>query len=451
MEEALRPLIERIDRAKGEILAAERHIWKNPEPGYREWKTHAYLKDLYAALGYEVKEFGNIPGFTVDIDTGRPGPRAAFFGELDSLIVATHPESDPETHAVHACGHNCQSAALYGVAAALADPALLSHLSGSVRLIAVPAEELIETSFRRELRRQGVIRFLGGKQELIYRGVLDDCDLAVMIHTSAARGFGCGGGSDGSVSKVAEFIGKAAHAGGGPHNGHNALYAANLALNAANALRETFKEKDYIRFHPIITAGGDAVNAIPDRVAVEAFVRGATLEAMREVNDRINLAFAGAAAAMRCSVRFSDEIGYMPRNNDEKLREIAFEAAGDFFPEGSIRRTGGWGTGSSDMGDVSALMPTLHPNIAGATGMAHSDGFFITDPETATVTSAKVQVGMIHRLLKDGAAAAKEIAAGYVPVFASREEYVRVREEFELTGEGVTYEEDGSVRLTYKK
>ncbi len=450
MENTLRPLIERIDRAKGEILAAERHIWKNPETGYREWKTHAYLKELYAALGYEVKEFGNIPGFTVDIDTGRPGPRVAVFGELDSLIVASHPESDPETHAVHACGHNCQSAGLYGVAVALADPALLSHLSGSIRLIAVPAEEMIEVPFRIELRKQGVIRFLGGKQEIIYRGVLDDCDIGMMIHTSSAPGIGCAGGSNGFITKVTEFLGKAAHAGGSPYNGHNALYAANLALNAANALRETFREKDYIRFHPIITAGGDAVNAIPDRVVVESYVRGATVEGMREANDRINLAFAGAAAAMRCNVRFSDEMGYMPRLNDEKLRQITFEAAADFFPEEQIRRANGWGTGSSDMGDVSTLIPSVHPHVGGAKGLAHSENFFIEDPEMATVSSAKVQVGMIHRLLKDGASAAKEIVAGFVPVFASREEYLKAMQELDLRCEGVSYEEDGTVRLTYK-
>ena len=101
------------------MLDALDYIWKNPEPGYREWKTHAYLEEAFAKLGYELTLAGDIPGFTAEVDTGRPGPTIAVFGELDSLIVRTHPEADPETGAVHSCGHCCQAAALLGLAAAL--------------------------------------------------------------------------------------------------------------------------------------------------------------------------------------------------------------------------------------------------------------------------------------------------------------------------------------------
>ena len=112
-------LYQAVEKNKDMILEAERHIWKNPEPGYREWKTHAYLKEKYEALGYKLHEAGNIPGFYTDVDTGRPGPTIAVFGELDSLICNAHPEADPETGAVHACGHCAQTAALLGLAAAL--------------------------------------------------------------------------------------------------------------------------------------------------------------------------------------------------------------------------------------------------------------------------------------------------------------------------------------------
>ena len=450
MDEKLKPLIDRIEAKKDKILAAERRIWQNPEPGYREWKTHAYLSALYRDLGYELHEFGNIPGFYFDIETGAPGPTLAVFGEMDSLIIASHPECDPETKAVHACGHHCQSAALYGVAVALADPSLLKNLTGRIRLIAVPAEEMIETDFRMELREKGVIRYFGGKQELIYRGILDDVDLAMMIHTKTRPGLSVAKGSNGCVVKRAEFIGKAAHAGGAPYNGHNALYAANLAMNAANALRETFREKDYIRFHPIITAGGDAVNAIPDRVVVESYVRGASLKAIERANDRINLAFAAAAAAMHCDVKFDDEMGYMPRLNEDTLCRVTIEAGRDFFPEEQLAVEASWGTGCSDMGDVSTLIPAVHPSIGGASGSTHGSDFQVTDPVMATVTSAKVQTGMIYRILKDGAAVAKKTAADYQPVFASREEYIKSMEQFDLRIHGVSYAEDGSVTLKYK-
>ena len=135
----LAKILKAIEAARPRILEVERHIWRNPEPGYREWKTHAYLVAQYEALGLRPHTFDRIPasvavqsakdgqdrvfkpipGFYIDFDTGRPGPRLAIFGELDSLIVPSHPECDRETGAVHSCGHNAQCAALFGVAAAV--------------------------------------------------------------------------------------------------------------------------------------------------------------------------------------------------------------------------------------------------------------------------------------------------------------------------------------------
>ena len=98
------------------------YLWKNPETGYKEWKAHAYLTEKFRALGYELVEAGNIPGFYTDLDTGRPGPTVLVMGELDALICESHPDADPETGAVHSCGHCCQAAGLLGVAAALKEP-----------------------------------------------------------------------------------------------------------------------------------------------------------------------------------------------------------------------------------------------------------------------------------------------------------------------------------------
>ena len=472
MKSNLSSLISAVEAARPLILAAERHIWQNPEPGYREWKTHAYLKDQFEALGLAPKTFDRIPasiaiqsakdgqdrvfkpipGFYVDFDTGRPGPRLAIFGELDSLIVPSHPECDKETGAVHSCGHNAQCAALLGIAAALASPGALDGLSGSIRLIAVPAEEFIELDFRRQLRKEGVIRYLGGKQELLWRGILDDVSLSFMMHTSTGKGkLGSNPGSNGFIATEHVFIGKAAHAGGSPQNGLNALYAANLAMNAANALRETFVDEEHIRFHPIITAGGSSCNSIPDRVVVESAVRAATLQAAIKVNDKVNRAFAGAAAAMGCRLEVHDLNGYAPRNNNAGINAVFQTIAAEKYgvPEKDFMTA--WGTGCSDMGDVSCVMPASHPYAGGAEGASHGSDYRIADPELACVTSAKVQVEAAARLLENDAAIARKIVADYKPVCPTIADYIRLADSVDFDKEVVSYGENGRISISFDR
>ena len=267
------------------------------------------------------------------MDTGRPGPTVAVMGEMDSLICATHPDADPETGYVHACGHCCQAAGLLGLAAALTEPGVLDGWSGKIRLMAVPAEELIEVEFREELRKKGIIKYFGGKVEFMYRGYLDDVDMAFMIHNTSGVGAHAGSiikGSNGCMAKTFTFHGKSSHAGGAPHNGINALYAANQALGTVNALRETFQDNDCIRFHPIITNGGTVVNAIPEAVTIETYVRGATMESILENNEKINRAIAGSAAALGAGVTITDRPGYSPRKQDMGMMLVAKEAQGTF-------------------------------------------------------------------------------------------------------------------------
>ena len=441
-------LYQAVEKHKDMILEAERQIWKNPEPGYREWKTHAYLKEKYEALGYKLVEAGNIPGFYTDVDTGRPGPFIAVFGEMDSLIIPSHPESDPETGAVHACGHNCQSAALLGLAAGLKEPGALDGLCGKIRLIAVPAEEGIEIEFRLGLKKDGIIKYMCGKPEFLHRGYLDGVDMAMMVHTTM-NGLICPKGSNGALIKYATFTGKSAHAGGSPHKGINALYAATTALSAGNALRETFQEKDTVRNHPIMTKGGNVVNAIPDEVRIESYLRAATVEAMYSEGKKINRAYAGCAAAMGCGVNFTDVHGFAPRYNDQTLKEIFYKIGQDFFAEEDLKFTDKWGTASSDMGDISCVMPAVHPSIGGAQGTAHGMDYTIADPYTACVVSAKVQIGVLAHLLENDGAEAKNVLANKQVPYASKEEYFAAVDALSFDGEGVIYNEDGTVTLKF--
>lgn len=437
-----------VDKHRQLILDAMDYIWKNPEPGYREWKTHKYLAEAYEKLGYQLTVAGDIPGFTALVDTGRPGPTVMVFGEMDSLIIPSHPDADPETGAVHACGHCAQSAALLGLAAALKEPGILDELSGKILLVAVPAEEMIEMEFRTQLREQGTIRYMGGKPEFLYRGLLDGADLAFMVHTgrSGPHSCTCNGGTNGFIVKNITFEGVAAHAGGSPHRGVNALYAANLALNAINALRETFQDNAHIRVHPVITAGGDSVNTIPADVRLESYVRGADMASIVEANNKVNRAVAGAAVAMGAKVRIKDTPGYWPRYNDRQLMQTFEEAMAPVMEKIDFN-TAAWGAGSSDMGDISALMPSVHPTIGGATGTAHGVDYQISDPETACVDSAKIQLLTIKLLLQDDAARAKKIVADYKPNFTSKEEYFAYVDGLDKDHQVVSYSEDGTVTL----
>ena len=434
------------------MFAAERHIWKHPETGYREWKTHEYLAAEYRKLGYELVEAGNIPGFYTDIDTGKPGPKLLIMGELDSLIVSTHPECDPETGYVHACGHHAQSAALLGIAAALKQPGALDGMSGSIRLMAVPAEELIEIGYRASLREQGIIKYFGGKVEFMYRGFMDDCDIALLVHTSNSehKGIGVGVGNNGCLTKNINYEGVSAHAGGAPHLGVNALYAANLGLNAVNALRETFQEKDYIRFHPVITKGGGAVNAIPNDVRVESYVRGASIEAIVSANNRINRALASSAAAMGANVHLQDFPGYCPLYNDKNLYQLIVDVVKEGFGEEWIQEDTKWGTGCTDMGDISCVMPTVQPYCSGACGVGHGSDYGINDPETALVVSAQYQVLMAEALLSNNAEMAQKVIKEADLVYPDKKDYFAAVDKIFLDKKAVTQNEDGTITLDFQ-
>ena len=438
---------ERANQLK-EIVASQREVMFSAADYI--W-THAYLAEEFKKLGYELVEAGNIPGFYTDIDTGKPGPKLLIMGELDSLIVSTHPDCDPETGYVHACGHHCQVSALLGIAAALKQPGAMDSMSGSIRLMAVPAEELIEIGFREELRKQGVIKYFGGKVEFMHRGYMDGCDIALLVHTGGGDhpSIALTPGSNGCVTKNINFVGVSAHAGGSPHLGVNALYAASQAMNAANALRETFQEKDTIRFHPIITKGGGAVNVIPNDVRMESYVRGASLEAIKEANTKINRALAASAAAMGANVVLKDRPGYTPLENEEQLYDLTCEIVKQCFGEDALVKRGR-STGCTDMGDVSAVMPTVQPYASGACGVGHGSDYRIADPESALVMSAQYQVLMAEALLSNNAELGKKIIQNAKLRFSSMEEFFHAIDGLFLDQEAVKQNEDGTITLDYQ-
>ncbi len=438
-------IINAVEKHRELIREAERYIWAHPETGYREVVTSKYLEEKFESLGYTLTLAGDIPGFITELDTGREGPTVMILGELDSLIVPNHKECDPKTGYVHSCGHHVQTATLLGIAAALKEEGMLEGLSGKIRLCAVPAEELIEIGDRNGLRKEGRIRYMGGKSEFLSRGLFDGVDVAFMVH--ASQNYGVTGGSVGCIAKTVHYKGVSAHAGGSPWNGVNALYAASQGLNAVNALRETFKEADLIRFHPIITHGGEAVNAIPERVTIETYVRGKTFEGILAANKRINRALAGAALSIGAQIEIVDIPGYAPLINDRALSELAKAAADDIIPEESFSVFENVGTGSTDMGDLCCVMPVIHPYSAGMIGKSHGDDYYLEDFDRACIKSAKFQLRLLSMLLENGGERAKKIKENYEPLFPSFKDYLDYMDKINREGDCITYHEDGSIEV----
>ena len=450
MEKQIEIINAAVEKHKVSILETERYIWQNPETGFKEWKTHAHLKEKYEKLGYKVNEAGNIPGFYVDIDTGREGPCVLILGEMDSVICPEHPESDKETGAVHSCGHNTHSAALYGIAAALTEDGILDNLCGKIKLCAVPAEELLEIEYRSDLKAKGIIKYFGGKSEFLSRGYFDGVDIAFMVHCggrfSVRKGYHVG-----CIVKKITYKGKAAHAGGAPHMGRNAFYAATCGINAVNAIRETFLNMDYIRVHPIMTAGGTMVNAIPSEARLESYVRGKTFDAMKKVNQKVNQALVGAALSLGTNIEITDFPGYSPTVHNSELADLYVEAANAIIPQYECRVIEGVATGSTDMGDLSSIMPIQHADAAGAKGTGHGMDYYIVDPVAACVDSAKVQLMWLYLLLSNGGERAKKIIAEYKPQFASKEEFLSFVDSLNDSGDRIEYLDDGSAKVRIDK
>lgn len=443
----MKKISDAVESYKDLIFEVERFIWAHPETGYKEWVTSKYLAEQFEKLGYQLTFADGITGFCAVVDTGRPGPEVLVLGEMDSIICPEHKDANPETGAVHSCGHNAQCAALVGVAAALKNSQVLEKLCGRIRLCAVPAEEYLEIGYRTRLKEQGKIKYYGGKCEFLSRGLFDGVDMALMIHT--ARSCRVEAGSIGLLAKEIIYKGEASHAGSAPWNGKNALYAATCGINAVNAIRETFRDENLIRVHPIITHGGDMVNAIPETVKMEAQVRGKTYETILDANKKVNRALCGAALSVGTNIEIIDIPGYAPQVNDKNMSQIAEDAFRLLFPGREFFVSNYCNTGSTDMGDLSCIMPIVQPYVDGAKGKPHGNDYEICNPQAACVDSAKWQVAMLSLLLENNAERAKKIIQEYQPIFPSKEAFLSFQDSLNTSGDRIVYRQDGVAEVKY--
>jgi len=324
-------IVQAVDRLGDELEALSHQIHAHPELGYEEVKACGWLTDFLARKGFKVETgvAGVATAFRATIETGA-GPTIAILCEYDALPGIGH-----------ACGHNVIATSGAGAGAALA-AAKVQLPKGRILVIGTPAEE------------GG-----GGKVKLIQGGVFKDVDCAMMIH-----------GFDrtllhqdllGIVRVTFEYTGKAAHASVDPWAGINALDACIQTFNAISMLRQQVRPE--CRIHGIITSGGAAANIIPEHAAATFYVRAPRIDTMWELYKRVVACAEGAARATGAGLKVTQHDNvYEPMNSNKVLLDLFaanMKTAGLVEGEPIPDRLG-----SSDVGNVSQVIPTIQPMVA---------------------------------------------------------------------------------------
>lgn len=322
-----------------------RDLYDHPELAFAEHRSVRAVAALLAEHGVtaQVGAYG-LPTALRAVAGSGSGPRVAILAEYDALPGVGH-----------GCGHNLIAATAVG--AFLVVRELVGRTGGTVELVGTPAEE------------GG-----GGKQLIIDAGGFDGVDAAIMVHPgNATRIFGTGLG----MRHVdVTYHGQAAHASGAPHLGYNALDAVVTAYQSVAQLRQHILPTD--RVHGIITDGGQAPNVVPERASAHFFVRSGELDTLQALSARVDAALRGAAVSTGTTVdlRWDTQPAYLPvRVNDAIASRFVVNLAGRrTFPP---RSTAGVAGGSTDMGNVSHVVPAVHPNVqtAPSTVGAHTAAF----------------------------------------------------------------------------
>ncbi|CQR71009.1 putative hydrolase YxeP [Sporomusa ovata DSM 2662] len=412
-----------IDEYQEKIIKLAKDVAQHPELGYKEQVTSQLVKRFYEEIDLTYEDGLAITGVKAKLKDNGNGPNVAILGELDAVLCPDSSCADPATGAAHSCGHNLQLGAMLGAALGLKLSNISQQLTGNVTFMAVPAEEYVEIAYRLKLREAGKLHYLGGKQELIYRGAFDDIDMAMMIHSAKEAPeptVQIGESSNGFIGKTIQYIGQEAHAAEAPDQGINALNAAMLGLMGIHALRETFRDGDIVRVHPIITKGGDLVNSVPADVRVETYVRAKTMQAIDATHSKVDRALRAGGDAVGAQTVIQSLPGYLPLNCSAAFNQLFVENSVQFLARESITNSGHF-SASTDMGDVSHLMPVIHPYIGGTVGALHTRDFCAVNYYAACVLPAKIMAMTVIDLLAGNAQQAKAILDSYQPLMTKAE------------------------------
>ncbi len=383
-EELKISVIDRLDTHRQQLSELALRIHANPELGFHEVKASAWLTEYLEENGFSLERgICDLPT-AFKASYGRGKPDIAVLAEYDALPGVGH-----------ACGHNliCTSA----VGAAVASRLAADRFTGTVSVIGTPAEELY-----------------GGKAIMAKRGTFNDLDAAMMVHpgtsdTATTQALACQG-------LEIEFFGQAAHAAARPEAGINALEAMLQSFSAINSLRQHIRST--ARIHGIITDGGQAANVVPDHSAASFIVRAMEDTYLDELEQKVINCFIGAATASGARLEYRwDDVRYASMRNNMAMARLFIRNMKRLGRKVNLSRSGR-SFGSTDMGNVSQLVPSIHASVAIAPRevLLHSPQFASAAASEAGIT------GMCD--------AAKALAMNIVDLLASPDTLTRVKEEF---------------------
>ncbi|MFC1995823.1 M20 family metallopeptidase [Chloroflexota bacterium] len=377
--------IREIDARRHQLSELSLKIHSTPELGFQEVKAAELLTNYLKENGFsmEVGICGLPTAFRGSYGQGKPA--IALLAEYDAL---------PDVG--HACGHNLIAACAVG--AGVASKLAVDQFGGTVVVIGTPAEE-----------------FYGGKAIMADRGSFDNLDIAMIVHPSAhdtatIQALAC-------QTLEVEFFGRAAHASAQPEAGINALEAMIQSFNAINSLRQHIKDK--ARIHGIITDGGEAANVVPIHSAGSFIVRAEDDIYLDELKQKLLKCFAGAAMASGARLEYKwGETRYAPLRNNLTLAQLFSQnmrsLGRQMHPSDPNRAFG-----STDMGNVSQLVPAIHPMVAIA-----PREILVHSPEFALAAASEAGIcGLLD--------AAKALTMTIVDLVANPETTNKVKEEFE--------------------
>ncbi|MGD9142925.1 MAG: M20 family metallopeptidase [Dehalococcoidia bacterium] len=378
-------VIKEIDSRSVELENLSRQIHDNPETALEENRAAEWLSGYLEDNGFSLERgICDLPT-AFKARYGRDRPAVGVLAEYDALPKIGH-----------GCGHNLIAAA--AIAAGTSARTVIDGLGGTVMVIGTPGEELA-----------------GGKAIMADRGAFDDVDAAMIVHP--------GGGNTVVMNTLAcqtlevEFIGKAAHASAEPEQGINALEAMILSYNAVNSLRQHIKDK--ARIHGVITDGGEAANIVPAHTAASFFVRAEDDEYLEIVKERVIDCFTGASVATGAELKYKwDDVSYAAMNNNLTMARLFHKNIRELGHEMPLGDDSPWG-GSTDVGNVSWLIPTIHPLVS-----ITEEDVLIHTPEFARIAGSEAGFRSIM-------IAAKAMAMTLVDLLSAPDVLKRAREEFE--------------------